>query len=74
MSTVEELQRLSEREDHMEFKRAEHNYPFAGGQKTNPRDRRHCVLEYISALANEKGGRLVLGMADRLQSVDSRIS
>ena len=30
MSTIEELQKLSEREDHVEFKKAEHNYPFAG--------------------------------------------
>jgi len=44
MSTIEELQKLREREDHVEFKKAEHNYPFAGGQKTDPRDRRHCVL------------------------------
>lgn len=64
MSTIEELQKLSEREDHVEFKKAEHNYPFAGGQKTNPLDRRHCVLGYVVALANERGGRLVLGMAD----------
>ena len=27
MSTIEELQKLSEREDHVEFKKAEHNYP-----------------------------------------------
>ena len=64
MSTIEELQKLSEREDHVEFKKAEHNYPFAGGQKNDPRDRRHCVLGYVVALANERGGRLVLGMAD----------
>ena len=64
MSTIEELQKLSEREDHVEFKKAEHNYPFAGGQKTDHRDRRHCVLGYVVALTNERGGRLVLGMAD----------
>ena len=56
MSTIEELQKLSEREDHVEFKKAEHNYPFAGGKKTDPRDRRHCVLGYVVALANEKVG------------------
>ena len=48
----------------MEFKAAEHNYPFAGGKKTEPKDRRHCVLGYVVALANERGGRLVLGMMD----------
>ena len=48
-TTIEELQKLSEREDHVEFKKAEHNYPFAGGQKTDPRDRIHCVLGYVVA-------------------------
>jgi ATP-dependent DNA helicase RecG len=64
MITLEELSILREREDHVEFKEAKHNYPFAGGKKTDPTERRHCVLGYIVALANEKGGRLVLGMAD----------
>lgn len=64
MSTIQELQGLREREDHIEFKEAKHNYPFAGGQHVDPKERRRCVLGYIVALANEKGGRLVLGMAD----------
>lgn len=64
MTTIDELKLLREREDHVEFKEAKHNYPFAGGKKTDPSDRRHCVLGYVVALANEKGGRLVLGMAD----------
>ena len=64
MSTIEELQRLRESEDHVEFKEAKRNYPFAGGKHTDPKDRRHCVLGYVVALANECGGRLVLGMAD----------
>ena len=62
MSAIDELKVLREREDHVEFKKAEHNYPFAGGQKTDPRDRRHCVLGYVVAFANERGGRLILGM------------
>ena len=62
MSTIDELKVLREREDHVEFKKAEHNYPFAGGQKTDPKDRRHCVLGYVVAFANERGGRLILGM------------
>ena len=48
MSTIEELKKLREREDHVEFKKAEHNYPFAGGQKTDSRVRRHCVLGYVA--------------------------
>ncbi len=64
MSTIQELQGLREREDHIEFKEAKQNYPFAGGQHVDPKERRRCVLGYIVALANEKGGRLVLGMAD----------
>ena len=64
MSEIDELKTLREREDHIEFKKAEHNYSFAGGNKTDPKDRRHCVLGYVVALANEHGGRLVLGMMD----------
>lgn len=66
MSTIEQLQGLRESEDHIEFKEAKRNYPFSGGKHTDPKDRRHCVLGYIAALANERGGRLVLGMADRV--------
>lgn len=66
MSTIQELSVLREKEDHIEFKEASHNYPFAGGQHTEPKDRRHCVLGYIVALANERGGRLVLGMTDKI--------
>ncbi len=50
MSTIGELQKLSEREDYVEFKKAEYNYPFAGGQKTDSRDRRHCVLGKSEAI------------------------
>lgn len=63
-TTIDELKLLREREDHIEFKEAKHNYPFAGGKKLEPSDRRHCVLGYVVALANERGGRLVLGMTD----------
>ncbi|MCH5173231.1 MAG: putative DNA binding domain-containing protein [Bacteroidales bacterium] len=66
MSTIAELQKLSEREDHIEYKEAKHNYPFSGGERRDVKDRRHCVLGYIVALANERGGRLVLGMADKV--------
>lgn len=64
--TISELRKLRESEDHIEFKEAKHNYPFAGGKHVDPKDRRRCVLGYIVALANEKGGRLVLGMADHI--------
>jgi len=64
MSTIAELQGLRKREDHVEFKEAKHNYPFAGGNHKEVKDRRRCVLGYVVALANEKGGRLVLGMSD----------
>ena len=60
------LSKLREREDHVEFKEAKHDYPFAGGKHSDPKDRRRCVLGYTVALANENGGMLVLGMADKL--------
>ncbi len=61
---IDALKHLKESEDHVEFKAARHNYPFAGGSHNDPRERRRCVLGYVVALANECGGRLVLGMED----------
>ena len=61
---IDTLKLLRESEDHVEFKRAVHNFPFDGGDRKLPRDRRKCVLGYVVALANEKGGMLVLGMED----------
>jgi ATP-dependent DNA helicase RecG len=42
--TIAELQKLRESEDHIEFKEAKHNYPFAGGKHVDLKDRRRCVL------------------------------
>lgn len=66
MTELSQLAALREREDHIEFKEAKHNYPFSGGSHSDVKVRRKCVLGYIVAFANEKGGRLVLGMADKL--------
>lgn len=66
MTNLSQLATLREREDHIEFKEAKHNYPFSGGSHSDVKVRRKCVLGYIVAFANEKGGRLVLGMADKL--------
>jgi ATP-dependent DNA helicase RecG len=64
--TIQELQKLREAEDKVEFKRAENNFPWNGGKSTDQRERRKCFLGYIVALANEGGGYLVLGMLDVL--------
>ncbi len=69
MSSIKELQKLRESEDHIEFKEAKRNYPFAGGNRIDPKERRHCVLGYIVAIANERGGRLVLGMTDKIPHI-----
>lgn len=66
MTSLEQLAVLREREDHIEFKEAKHNYPFAGGKHSDVKERRRCVLGYVVAFANERGGRLVLGMADKI--------
>ena len=60
-----ELSLLKESEDHIEFKEAKHNFDYNGGSHKDPKDRRHCILGYVAALANEKGGRLVFGMKDK---------
>jgi ATP-dependent DNA helicase RecG len=64
--TIAELQHLKESEHKIEFKRAEHNFPWNGGSHSDQRERRKCFLGYIVALANEGGGFLVLGMDDTL--------
>ncbi len=63
--TIEELKYQRESEDHVEFKKAENGtFSYNGANKTEPKERRKCILGYIVALCNEKGGRLVLGMHD----------
>ena len=59
-----ELSKQKESEDHVEFKEAKRGFNFDGGMHTDPKERRHCILGYVAALANERGGRLVFGMKD----------
>ena len=65
MWTIDKLKRCRESEDHVEFKRGEHgNVAYDGGTKTKVSDRRRCILGYVVALCNEKGGTIVIGMED----------
>lgn len=61
---LRKLSLLKESEDHIEFKEAKRNFNWDGGSHKDPKERRHCILGYIAALANEKGGKLVFGMKD----------
>ena len=61
---MKKLSLLKESEDHIEFKEAKNNFDYNGGSHKDPKDRRHCILGYVAALANEKGGKLVFGMKD----------
>lgn len=66
MFTIEQLKRLKESEDHVEFKKGEGgNIAYNGGSKTTPSERRLCILGYVTALCNEGGGCLVIGMHDK---------
>lgn len=63
--TIEQLKMMRESEDHIEFKKGEHgNISYNGGSKTEPSERRRCILGYVTALCNEKGGTMVIGMHD----------
>ncbi len=65
MITIEKLKKLKESEDKVEFKKGEGgNVSYNGGSKSNPNDRRRCILGYVTALCNEGGGCLVIGMTD----------
>ena len=64
MITIEKLKRLKESEDKVEFKKGEGgNVSYDGGNKKHP-ERRRCILGYVTALCNEQGGYLVIGMTD----------
>ncbi|HQN92741.1 MAG TPA: ATP-binding protein [Prolixibacteraceae bacterium] len=63
--TISELKQLKETEDKVEFKAATHNFSFAGSEHREQEERRRCFLGYVVAFANEGGGMLVLGMADK---------
>jgi ATP-dependent DNA helicase RecG len=45
--TIQEIKRLRETENRVEFKEAKWDFNFAGGKHTNPADRRKCVLGYV---------------------------
>ena len=63
--TIEQLKRFRESEDKVEFKKAEQgNFAYDGGSRVKPSERRKCILGYVTALCNEGGGYLVLGMKD----------
>lgn len=65
MISIETLKKLKESEDKVEFKKGEGgNVSYNGSNKTTPSDRRRCILGYITALCNEGGGYLVIGMSD----------
>ena len=64
--TIEQLKKLKETENKVEFKEAKGgNYSYNGGSRTAPKDRRKCIIGYITAFANEGGGYLVFGMHDK---------
>ena len=54
--TIQEIKKLRETEDKVEFKEAKTQYSYNLGRKS--------VLAYVSALANEGGGFLVLGVRE----------
>ncbi|MGN6616463.1 MAG: RNA-binding domain-containing protein [Ilyomonas sp.] len=54
--TIEHLVQLKESENKVEFKEARNQYSYKSGRKS--------VIGYVVALANEKGGYLVLGVTD----------
>lgn len=63
---IEQLIHLKETENKVEFKEAKGgNFAFNGGNRIDPKERRRCIVGYVIAFANEGGGYLVLGIADK---------
>jgi ATP-dependent DNA helicase RecG len=66
MWSIEQLKYCKESEDKVEFKKGEHgNVAYDGGSRLKPSERRRYILGYVTALCNEKGGSLVIGMEDK---------
>lgn len=66
MWSIEQLKYCKESEDKVEFKKGEHgNVAYDAGSRLKPSERRRCILGYVTALCNEKGGSLVIGMEDK---------
>ena len=66
MWSIEQLKYCKESEDKVEFKKGEHgNVAYDGCSRLKPSERRRCILGYVTALCNEKGGSLVIGMEDK---------
>lgn len=63
--TIQEIRRLRETEDRVEFKEAKRDFSFAGGCHADPAERRKCILGYVVALANEGGGLLIFGVKEK---------
>ena len=57
--TIEALKNSRESEDKVEFKEAKNGtFPYSGGDKAKPADRRRCILGYVVAFCNEVEGPL----------------
>ena len=55
---------MRESEDHVEFKKGEQgNVSYNGGDKAKPKDRRKCILGYVTALCSQWDRRL--GIVDK---------
>lgn len=64
--TISELQQQRESEDRVEFKKGENGtVSYNGAKADKPQKRRRCILGYVTALCNEGGGRIVIGMEDK---------
>src|SRR5687768_12185969 len=64
--TLSEIIRLKETENKVEFKEAKGgNFAYNGGSRIDAKERRRCILGYVTAFANESGGHLVFGVSDK---------
>ncbi|MFT5616955.1 MAG: ATP-dependent DNA helicase RecG [Arenicella sp.] len=63
--TIEKIIQLKESENKVEFKEAKGgSFSYNGRSKLAPKDRRRCILGYVTAFANEGGGYLIFGIEE----------
>jgi ATP-dependent DNA helicase RecG len=64
--TLDSLIHLKESENKIEFKEAKGgNFSYDGGTRATAKERRRCIIGYVTAFANEGGGYLVFGVSDK---------
>ena len=64
---------MRESEEHVEFKKSEHgNVSYNGADKQQPKDRRKCILGYVTALCAMRRRKNMMIQKGRIERATTR--